>query len=87
MDPSGPGYTTVVTDGEARVAARIDPWLIMVPATLGLNWAFMLPVATASNAFVYGTGLITTRQMAREGFVLNVIGCVVITLVSLWLLG
>ena len=69
------------------VAAGIDPWLIMVPATLGLNWAFMLPVATASNAFVYGTGLITTRQMAREGFVLNPIGCVVITLVSLWLLG
>ncbi|MEE2899249.1 MAG: anion permease [Gemmatimonadota bacterium] len=55
--------------------------------TLGLNWAFMLPVATASNAFVYGKGLITTRQMAREGFVLNLIGCVVITLVSFWLLG
>ena len=25
VDPSGPGYTTVVTDGEARVSARYDP--------------------------------------------------------------
>ena len=47
----------------------------------------MLPVATASNACVHGTGLITTRQMAREGFARNLIGCVVITQVARWLLG
>ena len=69
------------------VAAGIDPIWLMVPATLGLNWAFMLPVATASNAFVYGTGRITTTEMAREGFALNLAGCVVITVLSLVVLG
>ena len=68
------------------MAAGIDPWLLMVPATIGLNWAFMLPVATAPNAFVYGTGRITTKEMAREGISLNMMGCAVITVMSLWLL-
>jgi sodium-dependent dicarboxylate transporter 2/3/5 len=69
------------------VASGIDPIWLMVPATLGLNWAFMLPVATASNAFVYGTGRITTTEMAREGFALNLAGCVVITVISMLVLG
>ena len=68
------------------VAAGIDPLWLMVPATLGLNWAFMLPVATASNAFVYGTGRITTGEMAREGLALNLAGCIVITTVSMLVL-
>jgi sodium-dependent dicarboxylate transporter 2/3/5 len=68
------------------LAAGMDPWWLMVPATIGLNWAFMLPVATAPNAFVYGTGRITARQMAREGLALNLMGCVIITVMSLWLL-
>ena len=69
------------------VAAGLDPWWLMVPATLGLNWSFMLPVATAPNALVFGTGRITTQQMAREGLSLNLIGCVVITIMAMWLLG
>ena len=69
------------------VAAGIDPLWLMVPATLRLNWAFMLPVATASNAFVYGTGRITTMEVAREGLVLNLAGCVVITTLCVWVLG
>lgn len=69
------------------LAADLDPWWLMVPATLGLNWAFMLPVATASNAIVYGTGEVSTRQMAREGFALNLMGAVLITAVSKWLVG
>ena len=68
------------------VAANMDPWWLMVPATLGLNWAFMLPVATAPNAIVYGAGRIRTQEMVREGLALNVIGAVLITVMSMWLL-
>ena len=60
-----------------------DPLWLMLPAVLGLNHAFMLPVATAPNAIMYGTGRVTTRQMAREGFVLNVVAIVVITALRL----
>ena len=61
----------------AGLAAGIDP-VVMVPATLSASCAFMLPVATAPNAVVYGTEAIDVRTMSREGFVLNLIGAVVI---------
>jgi sodium-dependent dicarboxylate transporter 2/3/5 len=55
--------------------------LLMVPAVLSASCAFMLPVATAPNAIVFGSGRVSIREMARAGFVLNLIGAVVITTV------
>ncbi len=64
--------------------ADIDPRLIMVPATISASFAFMLPVATPPNAIIFGSEKLTVKQMAREGFALNLIGVVVITLVCWW---
>ncbi len=64
-------------------ATGISPMLLMVPAAMSASCAFMLPVATAPNAIVYGSGLFRVRDMARAGFVLNLIGAVVITAVCL----
>jgi len=61
------------------INADIDPILLMVPATLSASCAFMLPVATAPNTVVFSSGHIATQQMAREGFVLNLIGAGLIT--------
>jgi len=63
----------------AALAADIPPELIMVPAAMSASCAFMLPVATAPNSVVYGSGLITTAQMAREGFLLNLLKTLVIS--------
>ena len=63
----------------AALAAHVDPRLLMVPAAISASCAFMLPVATAPNAIVFGTDRVTTRQMAREGFVLNLLGAVAIS--------
>ena len=65
----------------AAVAAGVEPSLLMVPAALSASCAFMLPVATAPNAIVFGTGHVTTRQMLRHGFALNFVGAAVITTV------
>ncbi|MEZ4440634.1 MAG: SLC13 family permease [Polyangiaceae bacterium] len=65
----------------AAAAAAVDPLLLMVPAAISASCAFMLPVATAPNAIVFGTERFTTREMAREGFVLNLIGAVIVTAV------
>ncbi len=67
----------------AAVAAGIDPKIIMVPAAISASFAFMLPVATGPNAVIFGSGKLTVAQMAREGFVLNLIGAVVITVAVL----
>lgn len=66
----------------AAVAAKLEPAMLMVPATLSASCAFMLPVATAPNAIVSGAG-IPTAIMAREGIVLNLIGAVVITAICM----
>ncbi len=63
------------------VAADIPPELLMVPAAISASCAFMLPVATAPNAVVYGSGRVSIREMAREGLVINLFGAMIITLV------
>ncbi|MEM6991714.1 MAG: SLC13 family permease [Myxococcota bacterium] len=71
----------------AALAGDMAPLWLMLPAVLGLNHAFMLPVATAPNAIVYGTGRLTSQRMAREGLVVNLLGVVVITVMCALLLG
>ncbi|MCB1707861.1 MAG: anion permease, partial [Halioglobus sp.] len=55
------------------------PELIMVPAAMSASCAFMLPVATAPNSVVYGSGQVTTARMAREGIWLNLLGVAIIS--------
>ena len=55
----------------------------MMPAAMSASCAFMLPVATAPNAIVYGTGKFSIRTMAKEGVVLNLIAALVITGVTI----
>ena len=69
------------------IATDIPPELLMVPAAISASFAFMLPVATAPNAVIYGSGKIPIRVMAKEGFILNLIGAVVITLVVVFRFG
>ena len=70
----------------AALAAGISPELIMVPAAMSASCAFMLPVATGPNTVVFGTGQITTARMAREGFIINLLGAAVISSVCYLLL-
>jgi sodium-dependent dicarboxylate transporter 2/3/5 len=55
------------------------PERLMVPAALSASCAFMLPVATAPNAIIFGSGHVPTPYMARQGFILNILGAFVIT--------
>lgn len=48
---------------------------------IGASCAFMLPVATPPNAIVFGTGLVTQKDMLRVGMLLNILS---IVLVSMW---
>jgi len=68
------------------IANEIEPALLMVPATMSASFAFMLPVATAPNAIVFGSGELTINRMVREGIVLNLIGVLIVSGVCYWLL-
>ncbi len=65
----------------ASQAAGIDGKFLMVPAAISASFAFMLPVATGPNAIIFGSNQLTIRDMSREGFALNLIGVVVVTMV------
>lgn len=62
------------------VAADLAPEMVMIPAVLSASCAFMLPVATAPNAIVYGSGKVPIRAMVRTGVWLNLVGALAITL-------
>lgn len=58
----------------------VHPYFLMIPAVLAASSGFMLPVATAPNTIVYGTGLIRVKAMARSGILLDIAAAIVITL-------
>jgi solute carrier family 13 (sodium-dependent dicarboxylate transporter), member 2/3/5 len=65
-------------------AMNVEPALLMYPAVLAASVGFMLPVATAPNAIAYGTEKVSTRDMIKEGAMMDVL-CVIILSVSCWL--
>ncbi len=65
----------------------MEPRLIMVAATLSASFAFMLPIATGPNVVVFSSGKISTPEMAREGFGLNLLGTLVVAAICYWLLS
>ena len=68
--------------GSAAISLNLDdPIIIMLPATISASFAFMLPVATPPNAIIMSSNKIPIRVMAREGFLLNLIGIMVVTMV------
>ncbi|TQV86512.1 SLC13 family permease [Aliikangiella coralliicola] len=63
----------------AALSAQINPALLMLPAAMSASCAFMLPVATAPNAIVYGSEKVPIQQMVKNGFALNLLGTLLIT--------
>ncbi len=72
--------------GATAMANNLPIEMLMIPAAMAASCAFMLPVATAPNAIVFGTGKVSVRQMAQEGIVLNVVMGMVISVICYLLL-
>lgn len=63
------------------IGIGLDPLFMTIAVTLAVCSAYMLPVATPSNAVAFGSGEITIKQMARAGLILNIISLGMIMLV------
>jgi sodium-dependent dicarboxylate transporter 2/3/5 len=55
-----------------------DPVPTTLCVTMAASYAFMLPVSTPPNAIAYGTGKIRIGAMIRFGFVLDILGFIII---------
>ena len=82
---SNTAVTTAVLPvlGAAAPALGVDPVKLVIPAAIAASFAFMLPVATPPNAIVFSSGRVSVPQMVRAGFLLNLIGIVLVSLAGL----
>lgn len=59
-------------------AIGVDQNGLLMTATLAASVGFGLPVATAPNTIVFGSGFLTVRDMARAGFLLDAIAILIL---------
>ena len=69
------------------VSLKINPLILMIPATLSCSFAFMLPIATPPNAIVFSTRCLKISDMAKAGILLNIIGVILTTLYIYYISG
>src|SRR5699024_5606743 len=62
------------------VLLGINPYSFIIAAEVLVSCSFMLPVATPPNAVVFRSGYLRITDMAKAGFVLNIIGIVLVTI-------
>jgi sodium-dependent dicarboxylate transporter 2/3/5 len=51
----------------------------MIPATLTASCAFMMPIASPTQAIVFGSGHVKIKQMIRAGILFNLWGIIIVT--------
>ena len=60
---------------------HVDPVTIGMATCLACSFGFMLPVSTAPNAIVYGTGRVPLQKMIVLGVIFDIIGGLTIWLI------
>jgi sodium-dependent dicarboxylate transporter 2/3/5 len=59
---------------------NLDPSIILMTATIAASYAFMLPIATPPNAIAMSYKVVHIKDMAKIGFVINLLAVVILTL-------
>jgi sodium-dependent dicarboxylate transporter 2/3/5 len=68
------------------VIINVNPYILLVSATLAASCAFMLPVATPPNAIVFGSGYLKIEDMVKKGIWMNIISILIITFFCYYIL-
>ena len=64
---------------KASAVLGLDPRILMIPATLSASCAFMMPIASPTQAIVFGSGHVKIKQMIRAGILFNFLGIIIVT--------
>ncbi len=65
----------------------IDPLLIALPSALCTSFAFSMPISTPPNAIVFGTEMVSVKQMLKAGILLNFVALLLTMTLGYWLIG
>lgn len=66
--------------GALAIRLGLHPMMVTLPITIAASCAFMLPAATPPNTIVFGSNLLSIKDMARTGIWLNIASLVIIWL-------
>ncbi|KAM5305269.1 Na(+)/dicarboxylate cotransporter 3 isoform 3-T3 [Glossophaga mutica] len=70
---------------ELAVRLRVHPLYLMIPATVGCSYAFMLPVSTPPNSIAFASGHLLVKDMMRAGFLMNLMGVLLLNVaINTW---
>ena len=83
---TGTAATFLPIIGAIAVSLGENPLLLLIPTALAANCSFMMPVGTPPNAIVFASGQLTLPQMARAGWLLNLL-VVPLVVAVVWFLG
>jgi len=64
--------------GAIAVAAKIHPYLVMLPTTFAISLAFSLPASTPPNVVVMTGGYVKVKDMLKAGFTIGLIGLIIL---------
>ncbi|MCO5582530.1 hypothetical protein L7F22_036428 [Adiantum nelumboides] len=72
---------TIFVSLVAQVATSIGrhPLFLMVPAAIGAQFSYMLPIATPPNAVTFSSGYVSTLDMVAIGFILKFVGIILLS--------
>ncbi|WP_448582173.1 anion permease [Thermaurantiacus sp.] len=70
----------------AVATGEVAPLALAMPAALASSWGFMMPAGTPPNAIAFASGRIRAMDMARGGFVLDLLGVLLLPAIAflLW---
>jgi sodium-dependent dicarboxylate transporter 2/3/5 len=68
------------------VSLGMEPAPLMATAAIACSTGFMLPAGTPPNAIVFSSGYLTVGQMARAGFLVNLLSVLVVAVVGTFLI-
>ncbi len=63
--------------------SSLNPEILLFTATIAASYAFMLPIATPPNAIIMSSRVIKVKEMAKIGFIINMIGVFIVSLVAI----
>ncbi|CAL1533334.1 unnamed protein product [Lymnaea stagnalis] len=66
--------------GDLALRLGVNPLYFMIPCTISASLAFLLPVATPSNAIVFATGYLKVKDMVITGLPINIFALILLNI-------
>ncbi len=73
---------TALTSIILPIIYKLGYYKLLIVSTICASYAFMLPIATPPNAIAMSSGVLKTKDMIKYGFILNIIGITLTTIIS-----